>query len=136
MGKEYKDYGEDAGDTLDKKLVSELVARVLNMAVYAHMEHFLTSSYSDHKALNHLYDRLPDVIDSYTEHVQAIYGRCAKFPVLTPVIRPMRTMLPDLVSWIDDNEDYLTGGDTTIENDLAEIRAVLLRAIYRLKNLS
>ena len=115
---------------------AELAVRVLNMATFAHLEHFKTSSYSAHKALESLYNDLPDAIDGFIELYQGINGKITSYPALTPMQRPCAKMCSDLVDWIDANWDELTDDDESLENSLAEIRSLLLRAMYRLNELS
>ena len=45
-------------------------------------------------------------------------------------------MCSDLVLWIDENRDDLVDDDISLDNALAEIRTELLRAMYRLNELS
>ncbi|MBS1730298.1 MAG: hypothetical protein JSS67_05910, partial [Bacteroidetes bacterium] len=51
-------------------------------------------------------------------------------------IRPCAKMCSDLVLWIDENRDDLMDDDISLDNALAEIRTVLLQAMYRLNELS
>jgi hypothetical protein len=118
------------------KLQAELAVRVLHMGTFAHLEHFKTSSYSAHKALETLYTDLPDVIDSFVEQWQGKNERISTYPAWSPVIRPCVKMCEDLVAWIDENRDDLTDGDISLDNALADIRTVLLQAMYRLNDLS
>jgi hypothetical protein len=46
--------------------------------VTAHVAHLQTKSYSRHKALNKVYDELPDMLDSLLESWQGKYGTVIK----------------------------------------------------------
>ena len=109
------------------KLQAELAVRVLHMGTFAHLKHFKTPSYAAHKAPETLYSDLPDAIDSFIEQWQGKHGKIEAYPSWAPVIRPCAKMCSDLVAWID---------DISLDNALAEIRTVLLQAMYRLNELS
>lgn len=118
------------------KVQAELAVRALHMGTLAHLEHFKTSSYSAHKALQKLYTDLPDVVDDYIEQWQGKYGKLEAYPTWSPVLRPCAKMCGDLVNWIDENRDELMDDDISLDNALAEIRTTLLKAMYRLNELS
>lgn len=118
------------------KLQAELAVRVLHMGTFAHLEHFKTGSYAAHKALETLYTDLPDTIDSFIEQWQGKHGKISTYPTWSPVLRPCAKMCEDLVAWIDENRDDLMDNDISLDNALAEIRTVLLQAMYRLNELS
>jgi hypothetical protein len=105
------------------------------MGTLAHLEHFKTDSYSAHKALEKLYNHLPDAVDSFVEQWQGLNGRITSYPTWAPVPRSCARMCEDFVAWIDENADDLTADDISLENALAEIRTVVLRAMYRLNEL-
>jgi hypothetical protein len=115
---------------------AEFATRILFLAAYAHMEHFKTDSFADHKALESLYEELPGAIDDYVEHYQGKNGKITSYPAWTPMVRPMEQMAKDMLSWIDENRKLLSGGDISLDNDIAEVRSILYRALYRLKELS
>lgn len=115
---------------------AELAVRVLHLGTFAHLEHFKTPSYAAHKALEQLYEELPDLVDTYIEQYQGLYGKIKTYPTWSPVLRPIAGMAKDLVKWIDENRDDLMDDDISLDNALAEIRTVLLQAMYRLNELS
>ena len=119
------------------KLQAELAVRALHMGTFAHLEHFKTGSYAAHKALETLYTDLPDTVDSFIEQWQGKHGKIGTYhPTWSPVMRPCAKMCEDLVAWIDENRDELMDDDISLDNALAEIRTVLLQAMYRLNELS
>ena len=115
---------------------AELAVRVLHLGTFAHLQHFQTPSYAAHKALEQLYEELPDLIDTYIEQHQGLYGKIKTYPTWSPVLRPIAGMAKDLVKWIDDNREDLTDGDISLDNAIADIRSSLLQAQYRLNELS
>lgn len=118
------------------KTQAELAVRALHLGTFAHLEHFKTGSYATHMALQTLYEALPGMVDSYIEQWQGKHGKIGAYPTWSPVIRPTQTMCMELADWIDDNRDELMDNDISLDNALAEIRTVLLQAVYRLKELS
>lgn len=115
---------------------AELAVRGLHMSTLAHLEHFKTPSYAAHKALEILYTDLPGAVDSFVEQWQGLNGKITSYKAWSPVARPTVKMCEDFVSWIDDNREALIEGDISLDNALADIRTVLLQAIYRLNELS
>ena len=118
------------------KLQAELAVRVLHMGTFAHLEHFKTGSYAAHKALETLYTDLPGAVDSFVEQWQGKHGRINSYPSWSPVIRPCTKMCEDFVAWIDEHRYDLSEEDISLDNALADIRTVLLQAMYRLNELS
>lgn len=115
---------------------AELASRALHLGTLAHLQHFRTDSYAAHKALEALYEALPDLVDSYVEQYQGLHGVIRTYPTWTPALRPVESLAKDLVAWIDENRDELADGDMSLENALADIRSALLQAMYRLNELS
>lgn len=115
---------------------AELAVRALHLGTFAHLQHFRTPSYAAHKALEALYEALPDLVDTYVEQYQGTNGLIKTYPTWNPVMRPIEGMAKDLVSWIDENRDDLTDGDISLDNAIADIRSALLQAMYRLNELS
>jgi hypothetical protein len=122
--------------TMATNAPAELAVRVLHLGTFAHLQHFQTPSYAAHKALEQLYEELPDLIDTYIEQYQGLYGKIKTYPTWSPVLRPIAGMAKDLVKWIDDNREDLTDGDISLDNAIADIRSSLLQAQYRLNELS
>jgi hypothetical protein len=54
--------------------VQEYVSSLLEIQDISHIAHLQTSSFSEHKALNELYDGIVDQFDAYVEAYQGKYG--------------------------------------------------------------
>jgi hypothetical protein len=54
--------------------VQEYVSALLEIQDISHIAHLQTSSFSEHKALNELYDGITDQFDAYVEAYQGKYG--------------------------------------------------------------
>lgn len=115
---------------------AEFAIKILNLATLAHLEHFRTGSYATHKALEILYNALPELIDTYVEQYQGMNGKIASYPKSQVFLSDKCCELCcDMLEWIDENREGLTGGDLSLENAVADIRAELAQAMYRLNEL-
>lgn len=54
--------------------VQEYVSALLEIQDVSHIAHLQTSSFSEHKALNELYDGITDQFDAFVEAYQGKYG--------------------------------------------------------------
>lgn len=54
---------------------SELCGLLFEVTTQAHISHLQTGSYAAHKAMNELYDGLPDLLDRFAEAYQGFYGK-------------------------------------------------------------
>lgn len=53
----------------------EFVSKVLFDRDAAHIAHWKTKSYAEHKALNEFYDEVLELIDGFVEQYQGYYGK-------------------------------------------------------------
>jgi len=53
----------------------ELSGLLFEVTTQAHISHLQTNSYAAHKAMNELYDGLPDLLDRFVEAYQGFYGK-------------------------------------------------------------
>lgn len=60
--------------------IQEFIVSLFEIQITAHITHLQTNSYAAHKALNELYDALPDHLDSYVETYQGIHGIVKTYP--------------------------------------------------------
>ena len=115
---------------------AEFAAKAFSMVTLAHQEHFRAGSYAAHIALEKLYEALPDLIDSFVEHYQGLYGKIPAYPApWTPGSKDIIAVIQLLVDWIAENRAAITTKNVTLENDIADILGELYRALYRLKEL-
>lgn len=59
---------------------AEFVAGLLHAATTAHIHHLKTDSYSEHKALENLYEGLTELTDKWTEAYQGRYAKIKDYP--------------------------------------------------------
>lgn len=118
--------------------VPDLVSELLDAATKTHVLHLIVrgqSSYAQHKALNELYDALPDLADGIAESWQGATGEIPKYKVISA---PELTTVNDCLKYIDNLRDKITSIQKTVKyseinNDLDTIKTALNSAYYKLK---
>lgn len=130
---------------------AELVARCFAARTFAHYAHLSTTSYAQHKALQHFYEDILDATDAFIECWMGVYGKVEMkdFPqVRIPTGAPVQ-VITDLRTWIAENREECCeaakddeesegeeAGCTELANLLDNILAVADKAIYKLKFLA
>lgn len=111
----------------------ELIVRCFNARTAAHIAHFQTRSYAQHKALNDFYDDIVEATDEWAENYQGLFGIVQNYPSM-PV--PMGSPIP----WMEENLQWLKAsrsscckGATLLENLHDNIQAVFAQTLYKLK---
>lgn len=118
-------------------MIEELVARVFNTRNQAHLAHWKTKSYAEHKALGSFYDDLIDTIDKLVEATQGSKGIIGHVDLSCKdesieIIK----MLTDDANWISKNRSKIASNVPALENIVDELVGLYLTTIYKLKNLS
>jgi DNA-binding ferritin-like protein len=117
-------------------LAGTLVSKLLLAAAQIHVFHLITPSYAAHKALNELYDALPDLADSLAESMQQdeILSGYNQSITLSDSLNP--------VAYITELRDYVTSiraevsTESYVQNQIDSIIEVLNSTLYKLKKLS
>jgi hypothetical protein len=116
-------------------MIEELVSHVFAMRNAAHLAHFSTKSYSEHKALGKFYDDLIDKIDSIVEAYQGYYGLIGEVRIMMmPKDRIVNTVRTEL-GWIQTNRDKIAKKNTMIENLIDDLMQTYSTTHYKLVNL-
>jgi len=116
-------------------MIEELVSHVFAMRNAAHLAHFSTKSYSEHKALGKFYDDLIDKIDSIVETYQGYYGLIGEVRIMMmPKDRIVNTVRTEL-GWIQTNRDKIAKKNTMIENLIDDLMQTYSTTHYKLVNL-
>jgi hypothetical protein len=115
----------------DADVANEVFATLLNAATIAHMLHLQTDSYSKHKALENLYEGLPDLADDLIEAYQSKYG-IVKYPAQSVITTedPL-SYVKELRAFLTENR-YSVAKDSELQNITDEITQLLDSTIYRL----
>lgn len=118
-------------------MIEELVARIFKTRNQAHLAHWKTKSFAEHKALGGFYDDVIDSLDTLVEACQGSKGIIGHVDLSckdesVDIIK----CLTDDANFISKNRTKIAHGVPAIENILDEIVALYLKTIYKLKNLS
>lgn len=118
-------------------MIEELVARVFKTRNQAHLAHWKTKSYAEHKALGSFYENVIDELDGLIEACQGSKG------IIGHVDLSCKDESVDIIKCLTDDANFISKNRTKIahgvpalENILDEIVALYLKTIYKLKNLS
>lgn len=116
-----------------KSDVGKFAAMILHASTTIHILHLKTTSYSEHKALENLYEALPDLADRWIEAYQGLYGIIETYPSgyeppkkdcvevvreLAADVREMRKKLPD---------------NSELQNIIDEIAEAIDATLYKLR---
>lgn len=118
-------------------MIEELIARSFKTRNQAHLAHWKTKSFAEHKALGSFYENVIDKLDELVEVCQGSKGIIGHVDLSSKdesmdVIKA----ITDDANWISKNRNKIAHGVPAIENILDELVAVHLSALYKLKNLS
>lgn len=122
-------------------LVAELVERVFSSRNLAHLSHWKTRSYAEHRALGDFYENVITAIDAFIEKHQAAFGlirsgREEKEKEEEGSPEDILACLQDDVKWLNKNRSSICRDIPTLENDLDDVIGVYLTTIYKLRFLS
>lgn len=128
-------------DTLEHK-TAYLVTELMNAAVSAHKLHLKvtgTGSYASHKALNELYDGLPDLADDVAEGFQGareVLLECSteKAPKVLNSVEDCVNYLRELNGMVSELQAIMPYSE--IVNDLDNVKSLLNSTKYKLLFLS
>lgn len=139
-------YIDKLKETKKKSSIPGLVVELLDAALKFHILHLTVTgpgSYAAHKALNDLYDALPDLADAIAESYQGATGEIPKYPADMPsyVCAPAMSSVKEALAYIDELHDKISdvqdvNSFSEIDNELDNIKATLNSAKYKLKFLS
>lgn len=126
-----------SNETLKKKYSKKsnsdcgiLVGELFKSRDVAHLTHFQTTSFAEHKALNEYYDSLLDLVDSFVEESFGIYGR---YKIVIPSSAEDSNFckhLEQLRQSIVEHREYIH--ETNLQNLLDEILSLIDKTCYLL----
>ena len=123
------------GQQVDPRIKgAELIARCFAARNAAHFAHFLTPSYSAHKALKKFYEGIVDLADSVAEGLIGRVGRFDSFPNVRESSPEGIVIVGNLTKWIDANRQYMSEF-SEIQNDIDEILSLCNKTAYLLREL-
>lgn len=111
------------------------IQRLLEVRDQAHLSHWTTLSYSEHKALNEFYDGILDLVDLFVETYQGKYGRLSGgMSIEVQTGKSINTMLVDLQVFL--NTEIVTiitpTVDSDLENIIADMKGLVNHTLYLL----
>jgi len=115
-------------------MIEELIAKVFSTRNTAHLAHWSTGSYAQHKALGDFYDDVIEAVDTLVEAYQA-YKKVGAVDVAGSSY-PILKQLEDDCKWMSENREEITCNMPALDNLLQGLEAVYLSTIYKLKRLS
>lgn len=115
-----------------------IVTKFLTYQNQVKIQHWQTTSYSEHKSLDDLYDSLADSIDEFIETFMGKYGRITSQTTFNLVLENYKNLGP--MSLMNDMENYLinelpTMLDSKKDTDLLNIRDEILGSVNKTKYL-
>ena len=100
----------------------EFVGIALRDRDEAHIAHWKTTSYAEHKALGEFYDELLDLIDGFVEQYQGYYGGRMDIKRDGGNSSDIRKSLEGSMEWIESNRyEICDRTETPLQNTIDEI---------------
>ena len=125
---------DEASFEPDMDEVGDFIGRLLMSAPILRMLHLQTDSYAKHKALNKLYDSLPDDVDLVVEEFQGCYGIVPSYNTYVTYTANPVAFVEDLLNFTKKNRDCM-GPSSSINSGIDTIVASIASCLYKLKNL-
>lgn len=108
---------------------------LLNSATCAHLQHWQTKSYANHKALAKYYKAVPDLVDRLVESYMGRYGALDEFEEEFEIDKDPVRYFKALQKYVDQNRKHLPK-DTELQNTIDEITDLINSLLYKLQQLS
>lgn len=123
------------GQQVDPKMKgAELFARCRAASTAAHFAHLLTSSYSEHVALNTFYEEIIDLADAFAETFIGRYGKFDSFPNVKESSTQGIQIAGNLTKWIDANRSLISEF-SEIQNEIDNIVNLCNKTAFLLREL-
>ena len=106
--------------------------KLLNAATNGHILHLQAKSYSEHKALQGYYEKLPDLVDAIIEQYQGAYQVIIEYP--TAYEAPNPDSLAEVLSIRDFvvKNRAIVGPYTSLQNEVDALLSMIESTIYKL----
>jgi hypothetical protein len=99
----------------------------------AHLAHWKTTSYAEHKTLNEFYDGLLELVDGFVEQYQGYYNKRMDITRSDDQPGEIRKLLDTQVEWIEKNRyDICDKDETPLQNTIDEIVRLYQSTLYLL----
>lgn len=115
--------------------MEQLVGRVFSARNAAHLQHWATGSFAEHKALGDFYDSVIDKIDQIIEVYQGWDRMLGKVSIPTTNPSNIRQQIGEDLNWIIANRKKLSDGNEMIAALLDDLCSIYSQAFYMLARL-
>jgi hypothetical protein len=116
-------------------MIEDLVSRAFAIRNAAHLAHWATKSFSEHKALGNFYEDVIDKIDGIVEAYQGWFGLIGPVPQTTISKDHIAKQIGDEAIWIADHRAKLSQGVTLLQNLIDDLLVLYSSTHYKLVNL-
>jgi hypothetical protein len=113
-------------------MIEELIVRMFKARNQAHMRHWSTGSYSEHKALGHYYEGIIDKLDPIVEAYQGGFGLVENLP---DSIDDAKKLVQEEMLWLTKNREEIAKNIPALENLLDDLAGLHMKTLYKLENL-
>ena len=123
---------KEAEVVLPSVTIGEFFLKLLHAATNGHILHLQTKSYSEHKALQGYYEKLPDAVDTIIEQYQGAYQKIVEYP------NTYEAPNPDALQEVMAVRDFLVknravvGDYSSIQNSVDNLMSLLDSTVYKL----
>lgn len=122
----------EAEIVLPSVTIGEFFLKLLHAATNGHILHLQTKSYSEHKALQKYYEKLPNLVDAIIEQWQGAYQTIVEYPATYEA--PNMDALQEVMAVRDflAKNRAIVGDYTSIQNQVDELMSLLDSTVYKL----
>ena len=112
---------------------STFVSVLLHSGTNAHLLHWMTNSYAEHRALRKYYEAIPDLVDQFAEAYMGLYGQFKSFPddYYLPTDDPVE-YFEGIKYFVQDSREVLPE-DTELQNLIDEIAQLIDSTLFKLR---
>ena len=113
-------------------MIEKLIEKIFHARNAAHVQHWKTGSYAQHKALGNYYEDVTGLLDEFVEAYQGTFGLISD---VKGQESDVAQLIHDEIIWLNENRNKLAKGVPALENLLDEITALHMKTLYKLENL-
>lgn len=113
-------------------MVEKLIEKLFHARNAAHIQHWKTGSYAQHKALGNYYEDVIGKLDDFIEAYQGTFGLVGE---VAEQEKDVSKLIHDYIIWLNENRSKLAKGVPALENIIDEITALHMKTLYKLENL-
>jgi DNA-binding ferritin-like protein len=111
---------------------AKLLMVLLHSATIAHVMHWRTDSFSQHKALGKYYEQMPALADSLAESLFGKYSTIDEFPDFFMLEYGALQYMTEIQKYVE-SQRKLIAQDSEIQNAVDEIMDLLNTTVYKLR---